>query len=54
MFSEKSKQLANIESHKPEVCKIREENKRNNGFYNIDRGYEKRLKLRKENGSLEK
>lgn len=54
MFSQESKKLANIESHKPEVCKLREENKRKNGFYNKGGGYEKGLKLRKENGSLEK
>ena len=54
MFSKESKELAIKNSHTKEVCKIREENKRNNGFYDKNGGYEKGLNKRKENGSLEK
>ena len=54
MFSKESKEKAKIASHTKEVCEIRENNKRLNGFYNENGGYQKGLKLRKDNGSLNK
>lgn len=54
MFSDESKLLANINSHTKEVCKYREETKRNNGFYEDGGGYSRGLKKRIENGSLQK
>lgn len=50
MFSKESKEKANIVSHTKEICKIREENKRINGFYNEGIGYQKGLEKWKKSG----
>ena len=54
MFSEENREKAMIASHTPEVCKMREQTKRDSGFFDEGGGYNKGLQKRVENGSLER